>query len=147
MPSLVPGIHAFFRGWPGHAHGCPVQLFVLGSCAVCTEFATEITPWPGLTRPSTSSERRNVAKKDVGGRVKPGHGALCVLRKPQHSRLRIPGQPCVKAVTSGNHWTPASAGVTGWDASINGDDALETWLRWRQRPKERLCFPRTSTQN
>src|SRR2546430_10918874 len=69
------------RGCPGQTHGCPVQLFVLGSCAGCTEFATEITPWPGLTRPSTSSDRRDVAKKDVGGRVKPGQGASVVVYK------------------------------------------------------------------
>src|SRR2546430_16172365 len=69
------------RGCPGQTHGCPVQLFVLGSCAGCTEFATEITPWPGLTRPSTSSDRRNVAKKDVGGRVKPGQGVSVVVDK------------------------------------------------------------------
>src|SRR6266851_8920720 len=64
--------------WPGLTHSYPVQLFVFGSCAVCTEFAPKIFPWPGLTRPSTSSDRRNVAKKDVGGRVKPGHGVSMV---------------------------------------------------------------------
>ena len=35
----------------------------------------------GLTRPSTSTDRRNVAKKDVGGRVKPGQGVSVVVFK------------------------------------------------------------------
>src|SRR5437763_16843945 len=54
---------------------------MLGSCAVCTEFGPKNSPWPGLTRPSTSSDRRNVAKKDVGGRVKPGQGVSVVVDK------------------------------------------------------------------
>jgi hypothetical protein len=46
------------------------------------------SPWPGLTRPSTSSWTLMISvPEDVDGRVKPGHGDLKLYCGSRHSIL------------------------------------------------------------